>query len=99
METKYGLITDGQFEKYRKSVIGRIYAILPMKEENIPTVDEYIAGLCRELVESVDVFDKCERILSVVCLLNGVATQADHALYRKDILRCCNIVAEEVDEK
>jgi len=95
--TKYGTITDEQFDRYKKSVIGRIYAILPMKEEDVPTIKEYISGLNRELVESLEVFGKCERVLSVVCLLNGVIEQTDHATYRKDILRCCNIISEECD--
>lgn len=97
MITKYGTITDLQFDRYKKSVIGRIYAILPMKEENVPTVREYIEGLNRELVGSLEVFTRCERVLSVVCLLENIVNEPNHTVYRKDVLRCCNIIAEEVD--
>lgn len=95
MIIKYGTITDEQFNKYKESLIGRIYAILPMKEENSETVGEYIDNLNRELIESLDVFARCERVVSVVCLLNGVAGETDHDVYRKLILKCCNILAKE----
>lgn len=97
MMTKYGTISDEQFDRYKRSVVGRIYAILPMKEENVSTVREYVEGLNRELVGSLEVFTRCERILSVVCLLESIVNEADHAVYRKDVLRCCNIISEEVD--
>lgn len=97
MITKYGTITDLQYDRYKKSVIGRIYAVLPMKEENMPTIREYVEGLNRELVGSLEVFTRCERVLSVVCLLENIVNEPNHAIYRKDVLRCCNIIAEEVE--
>lgn len=93
IETKYGTVTREQFEKYKKSIIGRIYAILPMKEEGSNTVTEYINSLNRELINTIGLFDHCEHIISVVCLLDWITTEENHTVYRKEILRCCNIIS------
>lgn len=94
MMSKYGYVSDSNYEAYQKSVIGRVYAILPMKEENVSTVKEYIEALNRELVEHIEVFNRSERILAVVCILNGIKYEQDHAVYRKEVLRCCKIISE-----
>lgn len=92
MITKYGIVTDDQFQKYKKSIINRIYAILPMKEEGVSTISDYIFSLNRELVEAIDIFDYCERILSVICILQSLIDENDHRRYRKEILHCCNVI-------
>lgn len=92
MITKYGVITDNQFQRYKKSIVNRIYAILPMKEEGVDTIPDYIYSLNRELVEAIDVFDHCERILSVICILQSLVDENNHSQYRKEVLHCCNIV-------
>jgi intergrase/recombinase len=64
-----------------------------MKEEKIDTIQEYIEGLNRELIQSLDMFENCERILSVVCILEGLIHECEHDIYRKDVLHCCNIIS------
>lgn len=92
MITKYGNITDDQFQRYKKSVVNRVYAILPMKEEGVATIPDYIYSLNRELVEAADIFDHCERLLSVICILQSLIDEDDHKLYRKEVLNCCNTI-------
>lgn len=94
MITKYGYIADEHFKKYINSIVGKIYAILPMKEEGVPTVEEYINSLNRELVENINVFKQSEHVLSVVCLLNNIIDEEDHSIYRKEVLHCCNIMSK-----
>ena len=65
-----------------------------MKEEGVPTVDEYVQSLNRELVENINVFKQSEHVLSVVCLLNNIIDEEDHSIYRKEVLHCCNIMAK-----
>lgn len=93
LQTKYGPLKEDNFNKYKRSVIGRIYAILPMKEEGANTVTEYIESLNRELVKNIDIFGPCEHILSVVCLLEHLISEDDHAVYRKEVLHCCSIMS------
>ena len=92
--TKYGQITTGHFENYKRSIVNRIYAILPMKEEGIATTSEYIESLNRELIKTIDIFNNCERVISVVCLLENLINETDHDLYRKEVLHCCNIISK-----
>ena len=94
MITKYGYIADEHFKKYINSIVGKIYAILPMKEEGVPTVEEYISSLNRELIENINVFKQSECVLSVVCLLNNIIDEEDHSIYRKEVLHCCNIMSK-----
>ena len=93
LQTKYGSLRKDKFDKYKRSVIGRIYAILPMKEEGAETVKEYIESLNRELVKNIDVFGPCEHILSVVCLLEHIISEDNHSVYRKEVLHCCSIMS------
>lgn len=98
MITKYGDITTEQYKKYVQSLIGRVYAILPMKEEGVSTIDEYIMSLNRELIMNVSVFKNCEQILSVVCHLENIISEEHHEIYRKEILHCCNVISRIGDE-
>lgn len=92
--TKYGQITTEHFESYKKSIVNRIYAILPMKEEGVPTLSDYVGNLNRELIKTIDIFNNCERVISVVCLLENLIDETDHDLYRKEVLHCCNIISK-----
>lgn len=91
--TKYGQITVEQYNKYKKSLINRIWAILPMKEENSNTLEQYIESLNSELMMNISIFEKSEHIITVICLLEHVMIESDHDVYRKEILRCCNILS------
>ena len=93
VNTKYGQITAEQYNKYKKSLINRIWAILPMKEENNETLNQYIESLNSELMMNISVFEKSEHIITVVCLLEHVMLETEHDVYRKEILRCCNILS------
>jgi hypothetical protein len=48
METKYGFISDITVEVGLEGYIDKIFKILPMKEEQCPTLITYIQGLVRE---------------------------------------------------
>lgn len=98
MKTKYGDITADQYARYKKSLVDRIYAILPMKEEGIDTISEYIASLNTELVKNLSIFGKCEQILTVVCHLENIISESDHKIYRKEILHCCNLISRIGDD-
>lgn len=97
MQTKYGYITDEQYGKYVNSIIGRIYAILPMKEESVQTIRQYVESLNRELIANLIIFPKCERVMTVVCMLESIIDETEHAIYRQDVLRCCSIMSEVGD--
>lgn len=92
--TKYGQITPEHFEKYKQSIVNRIYAILPMKEEGVDTISDYIGNLNRELIKTIDIFNNCERVISVVCLLENLVDETNHEAYRKEVLHCCNIISK-----
>ena len=93
MITKYGDITIEQFQEYRTSLVNRIWALLPMKEESSDTIQQYVENLNRELIMNVDIFERCERVLTVVNLLESVTNEDNHEIYRKTIFRCCNIIS------
>ena len=65
-----------------------------MKEEGIDTISDYIGNLNRELIKTIDVFNNCERVISVVCLLESLIEETDHDLYRREVLHCCNIISK-----
>lgn len=93
IKTKYGELSPAKFDRYKKSIINRIYAILPMKEEGVATTTDYIENLNRELINNLEIFEQCERVISVVCILEGLIKETDHEQYRKAVLHCCNVIS------
>lgn len=50
--TKHGYVTQDLFESYLDSLVGRFYKIMPMKEDNDPTLNSYLKSFNRELCGS-----------------------------------------------
>lgn len=98
MNTLYGEISTAKYKDYVKSIISRIYAILPMKEEGIVSVPDYISNLNVELIEHYKIFNNCEKMLAVVCILENIKEESKHDIYRRQVLHCCNLIAEEVGD-
>lgn len=93
IETKYGEISSNNFLNYRKSIIDRIWLLIPLKEEKCPTIPSYIERINRELCGMMKFTAKHdEYIMSVVSLLENLITEKNFNTYRHDVLRCCELI-------
>lgn len=93
MKTKYGDIPSSVYKDYCDSLINRIWILLPLKEENCPTIKENIERLNRELygMIKIGIQDNCY-ILTIMNLLENSIYEENFKAYRSDILRCCELV-------
>lgn len=95
METYYGNISPALFDSYIRSLTGRVWKLLPMKQEGCETLCEYIDSLIKELHSVNEVFlehPNAEYFVTIVLLLHSAKTENDFKIYRREILRCCNLL-------
>lgn len=100
MITQYGEIADKDIQIYLKKLIGRVYKILPMAEEECLTLESYIDSLIRELIGNSKIFAKIfvgDGLLVVIGTLEGLNFD-NHDKLRSDILKITNIVGK-IDKK
>lgn len=80
MKTKYGAIHQEVAEKGFQQYVGKFFKILPMYEEQCPTLSQYVQSLNREMVGLSNLvvnMQNEEEFLTLVATLEG--------LNRKDI--------------
>lgn len=96
MITNYGEIPDIALYSYMKSLIGKTYKILPMKEENSPTLKSYINSYIVELIgfkNLVSFLCADQQFLTLITTLVYLATEDyDKHLCKKEVFKCIHIV-------
>lgn len=76
MNTKYGTINQEVVDKGLQQYVGRFFKILPMFEEQCPTLTQYVQSLNREMIGLsylVLKLDDYEEFLSLVATLENLA--------------------------
>ena len=82
---------------YLTKLIDRIYKIIPLKEENSPTIRVYMRSLISEMLsnsELINSLDYDSRLMIIISILNSVIDSDDHNKYRKDIFKCINYIEQ-----
>lgn len=94
METKYGELPFSTFEKYRKSIVDKIYILVPLKEQECSTLQTYIERIIRELCGLLEFLSQQEPyVLTAVCLLENLITEKDFITFKHDVFRCCELIS------
>lgn len=78
MRTVYGEIPNKNEKTYLRSMIDRVYKILPLKEECSETLNQYISSLLCEMVGNKILFIELAdepRFMSILSNLEFLATQ------------------------
>jgi len=93
MNTKYGDIPSSAFSEYCKSLINRVWILIPLREEKCQTLKTKIERLNREMTGMMHTIPQHSTyIITVIHLLENVESEEDFAVYRSDILRCCDLL-------
>lgn len=90
MMTKYGEVENKTVIKSLDLIIGKLFKIIHLKEENCKTIDTYVNSLCRKLTGASDTLFP-ENILIVVFILNGLDLRS-HDLIRSDVFEAISII-------
>lgn len=104
IETTIGLSLDSEtIEKYFRNLVNMFYKILPMREENEPSLMTYMSSLqaellgCKSLIKALDNDPSYTSLLFILQFLID-NTDADHAKVRREIFRAisiCNKIADK----
>jgi hypothetical protein len=95
METKYNPVDDSLVEKYLEKLVDKIFKLLPLREEENPTLTMYHHSLMLELTGFRSLFselnDKAE-LISLLSSLESLLTIEDFKLYRSKVFECISLV-------
>ena len=96
IETRYECIPNELFVNYLKFLIGRVFKILYMQEENDPFLLKYLESLQRELTGNKNLIKAIRCDGDFLQLLNKIQVLIDdyseHSIVRKEVLESVNII-------
>jgi hypothetical protein len=90
MKIQYGLVSENQLDSYLSKLIGRVFKIIPMNEEEVDTLDVYVDSLLREIFGNSKVFYG-EELLSICGTLKGINFK-HHKSLKRDIFKAIDII-------
>lgn len=92
------LISQHAMAQYIQSLIGRFYKILPLCEDQSPTLDKYMNSLlrellgCEQLAESLQADDRYVSLLSI--LRSMIEDHSSQVIIKSDVFRAINILTQ-----
>ena len=96
IQTKYYAIPNAYFANYFKFLIGRVWKILPMSEEDNKNLQGYMESLQRELIGNMNLVEELKYDGYFITLLNKIEylinEKYTHEICRKEVLECVSIV-------
>lgn len=96
METKLGNIENKYLIKSFDKMIGKVFKILHLKEENCITLDKYVDSICRKFIGASNLYFD-EEILMIIYVLKGMDLN-NHNSIRSDVFEIIKIL-ESLKEK
>lgn len=102
IQTKYYAIPNPYFANYFKFLIGKVWKILPMSEENNIHLKGYMESLQRELIGNMNLVEELKYDGYFITLLNKIEylinEEYTHEICRKEVLESVSIV-ERLQQK
>lgn len=88
--TKYGEIENETVKNHFQFMIGKVFKIIHLKEEDCQTIDKYVNSLCRKFFGISKMYFSDEALL-IVDVLNGLDFE-NHDYLRSDIFEIIEII-------
>ena len=96
IETKYYAIPNQYFANYFKFLIGRVWKILPMNEEENIHLKDYMESLQRELIGNMNLVESLKYDGYFITLLNKIEflinKECEHSVLRKEVFECVDLI-------
>lgn len=100
MNTKYGKLPNEVIVASLKRLVGKVYKILPMREEKCETLDEYVGNLLRELINHKELVESLkyeEELMSLINTLEGLKdNELEFSVFRSDVLKSLGIIKKMI---
>jgi len=95
-------VPDEAIKNYLKTLIDKVYKILPMKEENSETLHCYLTGLIHEMVGAYQLHAKLAdepRFLSVINIVKYLeSNDYDVATCKREVFKAIRLIQNIVKE-
>lgn len=101
MKTNYNPVSEKLYSNYLRALIGKFYKILPMYEEQSPTIDTYISSLIFELTGGVKIIEEVKydgRYLSLISVLGNLSNCNDLKVCKREVFKCIRNIEEMINE-
>lgn len=95
MNTRYGELPNELVGNYFQLLINNVYKILCLREDDCPTLCQYLENLLRELIGSQELITELQYnglFLSLLATLESLVTEIDYDNFKSDIFKCINII-------
>lgn len=102
VQTNLGPISKEQYDEYCKKKIGKIYKLLPLKEEHNPTLYSYINSLLVELYGSRKIiprFASDPEFIMMICSIAGLESTDDLSVFRSKVFECIEVCKKLIKEE
>lgn len=100
MKTKYGNIPNQVIISSLERLTGKVFKILPMREEDCKTLDEYVSNLLRELINSHEIIENIKfegELFSLISTLEGLAdNEIDITVCKSDVFKSIEIIKKMI---
>lgn len=86
--------------EYLNKLIGRVYKIIPLKEEDSKYVDVYINGLVEELIANSRLmrdFNYDSRLMIVSSTLKSTVYCTNHSEYKSAVFKCIKYIEQLIE--
>lgn len=86
--------------EYLNKLIGRVYKIIPLKEEDSQYVDVYINGLVEELIANSRLmrdFNYDSRLMIVSSTLKSTVYCTNHSEYKSAVFKCIKYIEQLIE--
>jgi hypothetical protein len=92
---KHGYITEELFESYLDSLVGKFFKIMPMQNDNDPTLKSYLEGLARELSGSrslIIILNNNPYFIQLICTVQYlIDNEVSKKVCKTEVMKCIDI--------
>jgi len=96
IEVKYGQIPNEIFNNYLKYLVGKLFKVLPMKEQEVSSLNTYLRSLQIELIGSTELIGMLKYDAEFLSLMNTIQflieNNFDNATCKREVFRCISIL-------
>lgn len=96
VKVKYGLIPDKLFVNYLNFLIGKVFKLLPMREQNDETLIKYMESLQRELIGNQELIARLKNNANFLSFLGKIQylinNEVNVKVFKKDIFDCITLI-------
>ena len=102
IDVKYGQIPNELFNNYLKYLINKMFKVLPMKENEVKSLNEYLRSLQIELIGSTDLIGVLKNDPQFLSLMNTIQffidNEYDNKTCKREVFKCIHIL-EDLQKK